>query len=92
VESLNHKLNEIQVRNENLERKSETTQSIIDQLKEQKIDIEYKSEKRLEEKSRKYEEELNLDKMLIEDLRMRAIIQNEFAGKLLNISINLSQV
>ena len=82
VQCLNSELNSIKVRNENLERKAGTHDKVIQQLKDQKLDIQYRADKKLEGIQHKYENELNRSLMILEDQNMRILLNQEYAEKL----------
>lgn len=65
--------NELQVKNENFTREAKTNQSIIEQLKTQKIEIEYKGQKIIQGLEIRYQKEINLSEMRVEDCMARIL-------------------
>lgn len=57
LKDLQTKHDEVIVRNENLERRADTSSKIIEQLNNQKVDIQYKADNKLKDKTQEFEEE-----------------------------------
>ncbi|CAI2368650.1 unnamed protein product [Moneuplotes crassus] len=71
LKTLLDKVDKLQVRNENLERTFSTNSIIVEQLKSQKIEIEYQAQKKLGQKESSLMSEINSAQMFSEDLLSR---------------------
>jgi hypothetical protein len=77
LQALSTSHDEITVKNENMSRKADTFSKIIEQLNDQKVDIQYKADNILKTKTQEFGEELNRLQMLVEDINMKYIGQND---------------
>jgi len=81
ADTLSKQYNEILIENENLVRKAQTANKMVESLNKEKINIEYNNSKVIKEKEQWFSEQKSILEMSVEELYMRLhLSHNQIEG------------